>query len=270
MKTLLLLLSGSTLFVSPLLAAELPTSNHPFVVIAHRGDRFAAHENTLTAFRQAADAGIDYVEVDVRRTADGHYVLMHDSTVDRMTDGQGKVSDLSLEQIRALKVRDKKRPQVAADRVPTFEEALASIKGRVHMYLDFKAGDRAVVTKMIRDAGLARQILVYDEIESIDEWHRVAPELPLIVSPPETIKTAAELVRFVKESKVEVLDGSWELYTLEMVDAAQAAGAKVWPDIQDGKENPEYFARVTARGFSGAQSDHPRDLIEWLKVQKRR
>jgi glycerophosphoryl diester phosphodiesterase len=270
MKALLLLLLGYVSFGWPIHAADLPRAAHSFAVIAHRGDRFAAHENTLTALRQAAEAGIDYVEIDVRRTADGHYVLMHDSSVDRMTDGQGKVSELSLEQIRALKVRDKKRPEIAVDRVPTFEEALAAIKGRVHMYLDFKAGDRAVVTKMIRDAGVSRQILIYDEVESVAEWRRVAPELPLIVSPPETLKTAAELLKFIKESGVEVLDGSWEFYSREMVEAAQAAGTRVWPDIQDGQEDAEYFAKVIARGFSGAQSDHPRDFIAWLQKQNRR
>jgi glycerophosphoryl diester phosphodiesterase len=270
MKALFLFLIGCTVFGRLIHAAELPRATHSFTVIAHRGDRLAAHENTLTALRQAAEAGIDYVEIDVRRTADGHYVLMHDSTVDRMTDGQGRVNELSLEQIRALKVRDKRRPQIAMDRVPTFEEALAAVKGRVHMYLDFKAGDRAVVTKMIRDAGVSRQILVYDEVESVAEWRRVAPELPLIVSPPETIRTAAELVKFIKESGVEVLDGSWEFYAREMVEAAHASGAKVWPDIQDGHEDAEYFAKMMARGFSGAQSDHPRDLIEWLRLQNRR
>jgi len=270
MKALLLLLLGCASVGGPIRAADLPRSAHSFVVIAHRGDRLSAHENTLTALRQAADAGIDYVEIDVRRTADGHYVLMHDSTVDRMTDGRGKVSELSLEQIRALKVRDTKRVQIATDRVPTLEEALAAIKGRVHVYLDFKAGDRAAVTKIIRDAGVSRQILVYDEVDSVVEWRRVAPGLPLIVSPPESVKTAAELVKFIKESGVEVLDGSWEFYTREMVVAAQATGAKVWPDIQDGREDAAYFSRVIARGFSGAQSDHPRELIGWLQQQNRR
>jgi glycerophosphoryl diester phosphodiesterase len=269
-KTPLLFLITSVLLVAPARGADLPQTTHPFVVIAHRGDRLAAHENTLTAFRKAAEAGIDFVEIDVRRTADDHYVLMHDSTVDRMTDGRGKVSELTLEIIRGLKVRDTRRPQIPPDRVPTFEEVLATIKGKVNVYLDFKAGDRATVTKMIRDAGVTRQILIYDEVESIPEWHQVAPELPLIVSPPESIKTPAGLVEFVKQSRVEVLDGSWDFYTKEMVEAAQAGGARVWPDIQDGRENAEYFAKVMARGFSGAQSDHPHDLIEWLKSQNRR
>src|SRR5438045_7121592 len=97
------LLAGLLLLL-PLLAqaAELPQSRHNFVVIAHRGNHTRAHENTITALQHAIDAGIDYAEIDVRRTADGHYVLMHDRTVDRMTDGRGPVNQLTLAQIRAL------------------------------------------------------------------------------------------------------------------------------------------------------------------------
>jgi glycerophosphoryl diester phosphodiesterase len=195
---------------------------------------------------------------------------MHDSTVNRMTDGQGKVSQMTLDQLRALKVRDLKRPEVAPDRIPTLEEALAAIKGRVNVYLDFKEGNRAEVARRIRDAGVVRQILVYDEVEAVPEWRKLAPELPLIVSPPEMIKTAEALVAFGKRLGVEVLDADWEMYSPEMVTAAERAGMKVWPDIQGREESPAYFLKVLALGFSGVQSDNPERLIAWLKEQNRR
>jgi glycerophosphoryl diester phosphodiesterase len=251
-------------------AAELPLAKHSFIVIAHRGDHTRAHENTLKAFRDAADAGIDYVEIDVRRTSDGHYVLMHDSTVDRMTDGHGKISQMTLAQVRALQVRDLKRPELPPDRIPTFAEALAAIKGRVNVYLDFKDGDRAEVARLIRDAGVARQVLVYDEVEAVPEWRKAAPELPLIVSPPDSIKTPEQLVAFARRVGVEVLDADWDLYTREMVAAAEKAGIKVWPDIQGRDENADYFQKVLVLGFTGVQSDYPEQLIAWLKKQGRR
>jgi glycerophosphoryl diester phosphodiesterase len=103
--------------------AELPPARNGFVVIAHRGHHARAHENTLTALREAADAGADYVEMDVRRTADGHYVLLHDSTVDRTTNGRGSVGRMTLAELRALEVRDPARPEVKPDRIPTLPEA---------------------------------------------------------------------------------------------------------------------------------------------------
>jgi glycerophosphoryl diester phosphodiesterase len=169
--------------------ADLPACRHGFTVIAHRGDHARAHENTLAAIQQAIAAGVDYVEIDVRRTVDGHYVLMHDSTVERMTDGHGRVSELTLKQVQALHVRDPKRPQIPEDHVPTFNETLIVIKGRINLYLDFKDGDRDEVARAIREAGVTKQVLVYDDAESVLAWRRAAPELPLIVSLPENART---------------------------------------------------------------------------------
>lgn len=262
--SLLILIGG------PAQAADLPAPRHAFTVIAHRGDHARAHENTLTTIEQAIVAGVDYVEIDVRRTVDGHYVLMHDRTVDRMTDGHGKVSELTLAQIRSLHVRDLKRPQIPADHVPTFDEALVTIKGRMNVYLDFKEGDRGAVAKAIRDAGVSKQILVYDDADSVMEWRHAAPELPLIVSPSQDGKTPQQLASFVSKLGVEVLDGSWKGYSREMVDAAKRAGAQVWPDIQSAREDAAYFDKVIALGFTGVQTDHPEELIAWLAQQHRR
>src|SRR2546426_332500 len=70
------------------------------LVIAHRGASAAAPENTLAAFRLAADLGADAVELDVRRTVDGQLVVIHDASVDRTTDGTGRVAALTLDQLR--------------------------------------------------------------------------------------------------------------------------------------------------------------------------
>jgi len=240
------------------------------VVIAHRGDHSHAHENTLTALQHAIDAGVDYAEVDVRRTADDQYVLMHDSTVNRMTDGTGAVRELALAQIRILRVLDPKRPQIPPDRVATFSEALTLIKGRLNLYLDFKEGDRGAVTKLIRDAGVERQIIVYDGVDSVAEWHAVAPEFPLIISPPDNVKDSKQLVEFATGKRIEILDDDWSRYSAEMVEAANRAGIRIWPDIQTGMEDSTYFSKVLARGFSGVQTDHPEELIAWLKSKKLR
>jgi glycerophosphoryl diester phosphodiesterase len=260
------------LFLAPLLmfSADLPLSRHSFTVIAHRGNHARAHENTLTAIEHAIAAGVDYVEIDVRSTLDGDYVLMHDSTVDRMTDGHGPVAQMTLAQLQSLHVRDAKRPQIPPDHLPTFNEALGAIKGRINIYLDFKAGERAAVAKAIRDAGVTKQILVYDDAESVEEWRRVAPELPLILSPPENAKTPQQLANSVSKYRVEVLDGSWKGYSREMVEAAKRLGARTWPDIQSALEDTHYFETIIALGFTGAQTDHPEEFIGWLTQQHRR
>lgn len=72
------------------------------LVCGHRGDRVHGLENTMTAFRLAVEAGVDMIETDVRMTADGALILMHDEDVSRTTDGQGLVKDKTLSQIRRL------------------------------------------------------------------------------------------------------------------------------------------------------------------------
>lgn len=81
---------------------------HPFfvvgrpMVIAHRGGSALAPENTLAAFDRARDLGADAIELDVHRSRDGHLVVSHDPTVDRMTDGTGAIAELTLDALRAL------------------------------------------------------------------------------------------------------------------------------------------------------------------------
>src|SRR5579871_1635952 len=82
--------------------APLPRLKHPIAVIAHRAGRGIMPENTLAAIRNAIKLGVDYVELDIRATSDGHLVIMHDSTVDRTTNGKGAVRDLDFATIESL------------------------------------------------------------------------------------------------------------------------------------------------------------------------
>ena len=83
------------------LLGEPRTPGERAFIASHRGGGASAPENTL-AIEAALAAGFDYVEVDVALTADGHPVLMHDATVDRTTDGRGRLAELTLEQVRRL------------------------------------------------------------------------------------------------------------------------------------------------------------------------
>ena len=75
------------------------------LVVAHRGDWKHSVENSLPAVQNAIDMRVDVVETDVRRTADGRLVLMHDATIDRTTNGQGKVAELTLDPIRKCRLK---------------------------------------------------------------------------------------------------------------------------------------------------------------------
>jgi glycerophosphoryl diester phosphodiesterase len=99
------------IFISYILLNLVPVEqrpNHLFfqsdrpLVIAHQGGELLAPSNTLTAFQQAVDLGVDVLEFDIHITKDGHLVTIHDSSVDRTTNGKGNVHDLTLDEIQKL------------------------------------------------------------------------------------------------------------------------------------------------------------------------
>jgi glycerophosphoryl diester phosphodiesterase len=107
----------------------------PRLLVAHRGASAIEAENTLAAFERAISAGANAIEFDVRLTADGHPVVMHDPQVDRTTDGHGLVRDLTLAQMKRLRI-------VTSDgdvaEVPTLTEALTCCLGRVTVDIELK------------------------------------------------------------------------------------------------------------------------------------
>src|SRR5688572_6117496 len=121
--------------------SEWPFSQaHRPVVVAHRGASAERPENTLAAFARAADLGADAVEFDVRVTADGRGVVLHDDTLDRTTDGEGPLAKRTLAEVRGLRA--------GGEPVPTVEEALGALSGRCAAVIEIKhqpgGGERAV------------------------------------------------------------------------------------------------------------------------------
>src|SRR3972149_6976164 len=92
----------------------------PLRIGGHRGAPDVAPENTLVGFAAALEAGGEYVEMDVRRSADGHLVVLHDPRVERTTDGHGRASQLTLVQLQTLDAGGWFDARYAGLRIPTF------------------------------------------------------------------------------------------------------------------------------------------------------
>lgn len=107
-------------------------------VAAHRGWKAKYPENTLEAFKAALDLGVDQLETDVRITKDGELVLIHDATVDRTTDGMGKVCDMTLVELRSLDAGIKKDVKFKGCRIPTFIEFMELVKNHPTLTLDIE------------------------------------------------------------------------------------------------------------------------------------
>jgi glycerophosphoryl diester phosphodiesterase len=112
---------------------------HRILVVAHRGAAGTRPENTLASFRRAIELGADVIELDVHVTADGVAVVIHDDTVDRTTNGHGRVREMTLAQIKQLDAGSWFSPEYAGERVPTLEEVVALTGRRVPLSIELKA-----------------------------------------------------------------------------------------------------------------------------------
>lgn len=109
-------------------------------VIAHRGGSYLAPENTLAAFRNAMEVGVDMIEIDVEQTKDSVVVVIHDRTVDRTTDGSGAVDTLTYNYIRTLDAGSWFDKRFTGEKVPTLDETLKLINGKVKLLIEIKDG----------------------------------------------------------------------------------------------------------------------------------
>lgn len=245
--------------------AQLPSSKNRFIVISHRGNHVAAPENTLKAYGDAIAVGADYIEVDLRTTKDSELVIMHDGSIDRMTNGKGKIKDLTLIELQAFRIAEKSKPEWGSFDIPSFEEVLKLAKNKINIYLDFKEADVLKTYQMLLKYGMQNQVVVYINYPlQAKKWMEIAPQIPLIVSFPGNIHDSATLAGFLKQYPVSVLDGSYKEYNVAMVKTAQQNHTMVWPDIQHPAE-AGFWEEAIALGVNGLQTDHPEALINFLK-----
>lgn len=128
-------------------------------VTAHRGDWRYAPENSLAAIDNAIKMGVDIVEIDVQRTKDGQFILMHDAKLDRTTTGKGMISECTLDSIRTLRLKNGcniKTKEV----VPTLEEALLHMKGKILVNLDKADRYFDEIYPLLEKTGTTRQVIM--------------------------------------------------------------------------------------------------------------
>ena len=227
---------------------------------AHRGAMCHAPENTLAAFDKAAAMGAYRVEFDLRRSRDGHLVVIHDETVDRTTDGSGAVAEMTLAEIGALRSSDK---NVQGEKVPTFAETIECLRDRARMLVEFKGeGLAEQAVRQIEAAGVESQCTLssFDE-ESLLEARRLNPSIEtayFLVEPKEF--DAAEIRRRFGAGLLIV----WpRAATPEYLADARAQGMDIRCGFRDDLEYDEaysLFRRMADMGADEFSSGRP----DWI------
>lgn len=246
---------------------SLPKSHHKFIVIAHRGNHIDVPENTLAAYEEAIRVGADYVEVDLHTTKDGHLVILHNGTVDKMTGEKGAVSDLTYEEIKKLRIHPVKNTDTGVYRIPDFASVLKLCKDHINIYLDFKDADVAETYRLIKQAGMEHQIVVYlNKKEQYGQWRKAAPHIPLMASLREN-ESLEQWEKLLEKKPINIVDNA---YNATKVKFLHQRGITVWLDVESKDEGPAQWNKTIKMGTDGLQTDHPERLIAYLKMKRLR
>jgi len=228
------------------------------MIISHRGEHLHHPENTLAAFRAAADSGADYIELDVRTTSDGKLILMHDRTLDRTTNGVGDVKNHTFNEIRSLDAGGKFS---AATKVPTFDEALDLARNRINVYVDAKDVDPQQLVDPIVQHGMQDHVIIYGNPFFLYEVHKVLPTLRLM---PEAQN--ADVSRFLLRS-MPILVFAFDSgdFQKSVIQIAKEAHAQVFVDRLDEADTPEFWQKAIDEGADGIQTNRPAALAAYLR-----
>jgi glycerophosphoryl diester phosphodiesterase len=198
-------------------------NSYDLMVIAHRAANQNFPENSIIAIEEAIRMGVDIIELDIRVTADGVVVLMHDQTVDRTTTGTGDVETLTYSYLQSLQLLHKGKP--TNEKIPTLEEALKVTKGRIMVDMDMKTDKVDEVLEVVKAMDVVDELLFFDS-----DWDVLAAfqeSLPDAFIMPRTYK-AKEIKKAVKRFNPRAVHIDPSFYTPKTVAIAKKYGVRLW------------------------------------------
>lgn len=266
-------------------------------VAAHRADWKYAPENSLQALRNAIFFGADIIETDVRQTRDSHFVMMHDATVDRMTNGTGLISEMSLEEIRRLRLKTN-WGQSTQMSVATLDEYVEEAKGRVNLYLDKAGIDLPGAEEGATVRSLLQVLRRYDTLQEtvfVLDWpyekaRRIfGAALDSVIYCPVIEDRIPNLAAYVEEyiERLHPVAFQFRMSSLEtqayrmlprvLESGSRAFVAATWPHHTAGHDDnisifqhpSEGWGWLIERGFTILETNFPKDFIQYLRSEQR-
>ena len=247
MKTKLTALSAILISALTVLSTFAASNPRP-LVMAHRGGLVEADENTMKAFNLAIDRGVDIIECDPKLTKDGHWIIMHDKTVYRTTNGTGKVSKLTFDQIRNLRT-------TRGEPIPTLEEVLELGKKRgVIVFLDMHIPppDIKAFFEIVDNHGMTERVIVNTWIKPFQiELNRLRPDIVTCFPYPKPTPR----LKTVKKLGVDIVGTLAMFATGRMIRKCHRMGMKV---VTMPINNEWWIRKFAEKGLDIIQTDDPR------------
>jgi len=236
------------------------------LIVAHRGCSFQYPENTLAAFRAAIAAGAHMVELDVNLSLDRQPVVIHDENVDRTTDGSGPVQAHTADQLNRLDAGSWFDPQFSSEKIPTLEQVLEALKGRIGVNIEIKpeafeahepkdAVERQV-WELVRAKGIQDDVLVSSfEWQALERMRNLDSDIALgLLS---DMPANDSLFHWYRRVRGFSWHPDYRVLTPSQVKALHNMGARVFPYAVDGKID---IPGMLSMGVDGLILDDPRQV----------
>jgi glycerophosphoryl diester phosphodiesterase len=232
------------------------------LVIAHRGASGYAPENTLAAFRRAIAMGATFIETDLQLSRDARFVAIHDATVNRTTNGQGTVHDLTLADLRKLDAGSWFGSEFAGERIPTLEEILEFAKKHdVVFYLELKpggswGGEHALISALRESGEIARTVVISFDPEILISVRNIEPTLMTGFLFDGKIADPLEKTIEIGARQIAVRG---DLVSPRLLKEARARDLQLvcWT-----VNHPGHMRLLAEAGVDGIMSDYPDRLVE--------
>jgi glycerophosphoryl diester phosphodiesterase len=230
--------------------------------IAHRGASGTFPENTLSAFRAAIDAGADMCELDVQLSRDGSVVVIHDDSVERTTDGNGEIAELTLEELKRLDAGAKFKGTLKAgalkgsERIPTLDEVFAVTSGKCGLNIELKAtGVEHQVAQIMQARNAFSDSIVssfdWEYLKKIQQLHFNIRIALLAEEKPVDLMMNAVAMR------AHAINPRWDMVTADLCKAAHERGLKLYTWTVDADARMRALIEC---GVDGIMTNYPERL----------
>lgn len=265
----------------------LYNSNDYCLVVSHRGDWRNAPENSLKAFQNCIDMGVDMIELDLKMTKDSVLVLFHDPLIDRTCTGKGKPSDYTFEEIRKFKLKSGHNVATRHD-IATLEETLNLCKGKILINIDKGYEYFQQVYELLVKTETLDQVV----IKSNHKLGKIQQDNPgvldkVIYMPIVNLdrEGAEQMIDEFATIKPVAIECCFKTYTPEverLLQKVKSYGMKIWLNslwaslsaghdddmaVEEGRPE-ESWGWLIKEGALLMQTDRPQQMIEYLKYHQ--
>lgn len=236
-------------------------------VSAHRGNTGKAPENTMATYKNALKLRVDFIEIDVRTSADGNLVILHDGTLNRTTTGEGPVKNIAYSELKKLSA-GKGHTGFEQEKIPSLEEVCQLISRwnkwhakKTFIYVDCKEVAPKPLVEILQKYGLANESCFYGTDTFLLSLKKEFPQARLMPA----LRKKEEIATKIAMLHPFAFDANFLSLTTEMVEEIHAQGIRVFTDLLGPLDIESNYKKAAEKGVDLIQTDKPALVFKSLR-----